>query len=94
MVSALKIATAFSPNAGNPSRFRMIGPEHTTMVLAWVEFLLVVFPQIEKPLLAWMMPGVDHLPHTYNLSQMAFSRGQPTWGAHSADELRKTGSSA
>jgi glutamate-1-semialdehyde 2,1-aminomutase len=36
-----------------------------------------------------MIPGVDHLPHTLNLSQMAFSKGQPTWGAHLADELEK-----
>ncbi len=36
-----------------------------------------------------MMPGVDHLPHTLNLSQMAFSKGMPTWGAHLADELER-----
>ena len=36
-----------------------------------------------------MLPGVDHLPHTHNLSQMAFSKGQPTWGAHLADELER-----
>jgi beta-alanine--pyruvate transaminase len=36
-----------------------------------------------------MMPGVDHLPHTLNLSQMAFSRGQPKWGAHLADDLER-----
>ncbi|HXQ21524.1 MAG TPA: aminotransferase class III-fold pyridoxal phosphate-dependent enzyme, partial [Candidatus Acidoferrales bacterium] len=36
-----------------------------------------------------MIPGVDHLPHTWNPAQMAFSRGQPTWGAHLADELER-----
>ena len=36
-----------------------------------------------------MVPGVGHLPHTYNLSQMAFSKGMPTWGAHLADELER-----
>jgi beta-alanine--pyruvate transaminase len=36
-----------------------------------------------------MIPGVDHLPHTHNLEQMAFSKGQPAWGAHLADELEK-----
>src|SRR5699024_11008047 len=30
---------------------------------------------------------VDHLPHTHNLQENAFSRGQPKWGAHLADEL-------
>ena len=34
-----------------------------------------------------MLPRVDHLPHTHNLEKNAFSRGQPAWGAHLADEL-------
>jgi beta-alanine--pyruvate transaminase len=36
-----------------------------------------------------MIPGVDHLPHTYNPNEMRYSRGQPTWGAHLADELER-----
>ncbi|MBE9012413.1 aminotransferase class III-fold pyridoxal phosphate-dependent enzyme, partial [Pseudanabaenaceae cyanobacterium LEGE 13415] len=36
-----------------------------------------------------LLPGVDHLPHTHNLEQNAFSRGQPNWGAHLADELER-----
>src|SRR5207249_8399413 len=35
------------------------------------------------------LPGVDHLPHTYNPKEMAFTRGQPAWGAHLADELER-----
>jgi beta-alanine--pyruvate transaminase len=34
-----------------------------------------------------LLPGVDHLPHTHDLTRMAYSRGQPQWGAHLADEL-------
>jgi beta-alanine--pyruvate transaminase len=34
-----------------------------------------------------MLPGVDHLPHTHNLQENAYTRGQPQWGAHLADEL-------
>src|SRR5690606_20373241 len=33
------------------------------------------------------LPGTDHLPHTHNLEHQGFSRGQPAWGAHLADEL-------
>ena len=33
--------------------------------------------------------GVDHLPHTHNPAETAFSRGQPQWGAHLADELAR-----
>ena len=36
-----------------------------------------------------MLPGVDHLPHTHDLAQNAFSRGQPEQGAHLADELER-----
>ena len=34
-----------------------------------------------------LLPRVDHLPHTHNLKENAFSRGEPEWGAHLADEL-------
>jgi beta-alanine--pyruvate transaminase len=35
------------------------------------------------------LPGVDHLPHTYNRQEQAFSSGEPEWGAHLADELQR-----
>ena len=34
-----------------------------------------------------LLPHVEHLPHTHDLAHNAFSRGQPAWGAHLADEL-------
>ena len=36
-----------------------------------------------------MLAGVDHLPHTYNREHQAFSKGEPEWGAHLADELER-----
>jgi beta-alanine--pyruvate transaminase len=36
-----------------------------------------------------LLPEVDHLPHTHDPEYAAFSRGQPQWGAHFADELTK-----
>ena len=36
-----------------------------------------------------MIPGVDHLPHTHNLEHMAFTRGQPEWGVHLAEDLAR-----
>lgn len=36
-----------------------------------------------------LLPNVDHLPHTHSFKDMAFSRGQPEWGAHLADELER-----
>jgi len=34
-----------------------------------------------------MLSGTDHLPHTHHPEHNAFTRGQPEWGAHLADEL-------
>jgi beta-alanine--pyruvate transaminase len=34
-----------------------------------------------------MLGRIDHLPHTHNAEHNAFSRGQPAWGAHLADDL-------
>jgi beta-alanine--pyruvate transaminase len=36
-----------------------------------------------------MIPGVDHLPHTWNPAEMRYSKGQPQWGAHLAEELER-----
>jgi beta-alanine--pyruvate transaminase len=36
-----------------------------------------------------MLAGVDHLPATYNREKQAFSKGEPEWGAHLADELER-----
>ncbi len=36
-----------------------------------------------------LLAGVDHLPHTYNREQQAFTKGEPEWGAHLADELER-----
>ena len=36
-----------------------------------------------------LLAGVDHLPHTYNREKQAFSKGEPEWGAHLADELER-----
>jgi hypothetical protein len=34
-----------------------------------------------------LLSGVDHLPHTYNREEQAFTKGEPEWGAHLADDL-------
>ena len=35
-----------------------------------------------------LLPAVDHLPHTLTIKAAAFSKGQPAWGAHLADDCR------
>ena len=36
-----------------------------------------------------LLAGVDHLPATYNREHQAFSKGEPEWGAHLADDLER-----
>ncbi|MBT8100680.1 MAG: aminotransferase class III-fold pyridoxal phosphate-dependent enzyme, partial [Gammaproteobacteria bacterium] len=36
-----------------------------------------------------LIPGVDHIRATMNLEHTAFTRGQPEWGAHLADDLER-----
>jgi beta-alanine--pyruvate transaminase len=36
-----------------------------------------------------LLTGVDHLPHTHAPDHNAFSRGQPAWGGHLADDLER-----
>ncbi len=36
-----------------------------------------------------LLAGVDHLPHTYDRDKQAFTKGEPEYGAHFADELER-----
>jgi len=36
-----------------------------------------------------LLPSVDHLPHTLDIREAGFSKGQPACGAHLADELER-----
>jgi len=36
-----------------------------------------------------LLTGVDHLPHTHNLKENAYTKGIPQWGAHLADDLER-----
>ena len=87
--TALKIAIGYHRVMGNASRIRMIGRDRSYHGVGIGGISVGGMVANRKMFASMMMSGVDHLPHTYNLSQMAFSRGQPTWGAHLADELEK-----
>ena len=36
-----------------------------------------------------LLAGIDHLPATYSREHQAFTKGEPEWGAHLADELER-----
>ncbi len=86
--TALKIAIAYHRARGEGTRTRLIGRERGYHGVGFGGISVGGIVNNRKffgPLLA----GVDHLPHTHNLEKNAFSRGQPEWGAHLADELER-----
>jgi beta-alanine--pyruvate transaminase len=86
--SALKIAIAYHRAKGDASRTRLIGRErgyHGTGFGGISVGGIAANRKAFGPLLS----GVDHLPHTHNLAQNAYSHGQPEWGAHLADDLER-----
>jgi beta-alanine--pyruvate transaminase len=78
--TALKIALG--------SRTRLIGRERGYHGVGFGGISVGGIPANRK-MFGTMLAGVDHLPHTHNLEKNAFSRGQPAWGAHLADELER-----
>ena len=87
--TALKIALQYHRIRGEGSRTRLIGRErgyHGVNFGGMTVGGMVPNRKIWSPS---MVPGVDHLPHTHDLSKNAFSRGQPEHGEHLANELER-----
>ena len=84
--SALKIALAYHRANGEAARVRFVGRERS---YHGVGFGGVSVGGIAKHRVAYgnLLPYVSHLPATHDLEHQAFSRGEPAWGAHLADEL-------
>ncbi len=87
--TALKIALAYHRARGEGQRHRFIGRERGYHGVGFGGISVGGIAANRKPFSANLMPGVDHLPHTLNIAESAFSRGQPQWGAHLADELER-----
>jgi beta-alanine--pyruvate transaminase len=87
--SALKIAVAYHRMKGEASRTRMIGRERGYHGVGLGGTSVGGMVNNRKMFAPLLVPGVDHLPHTWDGKHMAFSRGQPQWGAHLADELER-----
>jgi beta-alanine--pyruvate transaminase len=86
--TALKIALAWHRVQGRGERVRLIGRERGYHGVGFGGISVGGIPSNRK-MFGAMLAGVDHLPHTHNLEKNAFSRGQPEWGAHLADELER-----
>jgi beta-alanine--pyruvate transaminase len=85
--TALKIALAYHRARGDGARTRLIGRERGYHGVGFGGISVGGIAGNRK--LYAGIPGVDHLPHTFNLSKQAFSHGQPEWGAELADELER-----
>ncbi|NNG03064.1 MAG: aspartate aminotransferase family protein [Inquilinus sp.] len=86
--TALKIALAYHNVTGNGTRTRLIGREKGYHGVGFGG-ISVGGMVMNRKFFGSLLTGVDHLPHTHNLEHNAYSRGQPEWGAHLADELER-----
>ncbi|MEM5276189.1 aspartate aminotransferase family protein [Cupriavidus taiwanensis] len=87
--TALKIALAYHRARGEGQRTRFIGRERGYHGVGFGGMAVGGIGPNRKAFSANLMPGTDHLPATLNLAEAAFSKGQPQWGAHLADELER-----
>src|SRR5271168_619741 len=86
--TALKIALAYHNVRGEGSRTRLIGRERGYHGVGFGGISVGGIVNNRK-LFGTLLAGVDHLPATYNREQQAFTKGEPEWGAHLADELER-----
>lgn len=86
--TALKIALAYHRSRGEGHRTRLIGRVRDYHGVGFGG-LSVSGIASHRRAFGTLLPNVDHLPHTHSLLNMAYSKGQPEWGAHLADELEQ-----
>ena len=87
--TALKIALAYHRARGEGQRTRLIGRERGYHGVGFGGISVGGIAPNRKAFSGGLLPAVDHLPHTLNIKEAAFSKGQPAWGAHLADELER-----
>ena len=87
--TALKIALAYHRSRGEGNRTRLIGREKGYHGVNFGGMSVGGIVPNRKVFSANLIPGVDHLRHTLDLEHSAFSRKQPEWGAHLADDLER-----
>ena len=86
--TALKIALAYHNARGESMRARFVGRERGYHGAGFGGTSVGGIGNNRKSF-GPLLPGVLHLPQTYDHARQAFSRGQPKWGAHLAEELER-----
>ena len=87
--TALKIALGYHRARGEGNRTRLIGRERGYHGVNFGGMSVGGIVPNRKVFSAALLPGVDHIRHTWDLEHNAFTRGQPEWGAHLADDLER-----
>ena len=85
--TALKIALAYHRANGDASRTVLVGRQRGYHGVNFGGISVGGMMPNRQAFHANLIPGVQHLSHTYNHEQQAFSYGQPSWGEHLADSL-------
>ena len=86
--TALKIAIAYWNVKGQGQKTRLIGRERGYHGVGFGGISVGGIVNNRK-FFGSLLAGVDHMPSTYNREHQAFSRGEPEWGEHIADELER-----
>jgi len=86
--TALKIAIAYHNVQGHGSRQRLIGRERGYHGVGFGGISVGGMVNNRK-FFGSLLAGSDHLPATYSREHQAFTKGEPEWGGHLADNLEQ-----
>ena len=86
--TALKISLAYHQARGEGTRTRLIGRERGYHGVGFGGISVGGIVNNRKSF-GTLLTGVDHLPTTYDRDKQAFTKGEPEYGAHFAEELER-----
>lgn len=86
--TALKIALAYQRIKGQGTRRTLIGRERAYHGVNFGGISVGGLPY-NRAVFGQLLPYVDHLPHTHDMTRNAFAKGQPDHGIEYADALER-----
>jgi len=86
--TALKVALAYHASKGDGQKTKFIGREKGYHGVNFGGVSVGGLTPNRKSF-GPLLPGIDHMPHTWSLEDMAFTKGQPEWGLHLAEDLER-----
>lgn len=86
--TALKMALAYHRIKGDGTRRTLIGRERAYHGVGFGGISVGGLPY-NRAAFGQLLPNIDHLPHTHDLTRNAFAKGQPDHGLEYADALER-----